>query len=111
MEVKDRIRQLRKEAGITITKLSEELDVSRFAIMKWEQGIANPNMEAQKKLCSFFKVSGDYLMCLTDEREYSHEVSSDKFMVDLSRYSGSLTEDQKKFLLELVKKVANSNKK
>lgn len=111
MEVKDRIKALREEKGVTITLLSKELNVSRFAIMKWEKGETKPTMEAQKKLCAYFNVTSDYLMCITNKRKVEIDPKEDKFLVDLSVYSQHLTTEQKELLLSLAKQVALSNSK
>ena len=99
----ERFKQLRKEKKVTISRLAREIGISRFAIMKWEKGETKPTMEVQKKLCEFFNVSSDYLMCLTDYC-VAYNIQ-DQFILDLTKYSASLSPEQKQLILELAKQA------
>lgn len=110
MEFKDRFKQLRLEKCVSISTLSKDLNISRFAIMKWEKGESKPTMKMQIKLCEYFNVTSDYLMCISDERGFVQN-TLDPFIVDMSLYSSSLNAEQKEFILELTKKAFLSNKK
>lgn len=58
----DKLKELRKERGLTQEELAEELDVSRQAIAKWESGIGLPDVENLKMLSQYFRVSTDFLL-------------------------------------------------
>lgn len=62
MEFHEKIRELRKQKGLTQDELAELLYVSRTAISKWESGRGFPNLESLKALSSFFEVSIDDLL-------------------------------------------------
>ncbi len=109
MTFQERFKQLRKEKGVNISKLSRAIGVSRFAIMKWEKGETKPTMEVQKRLCEFFNVTSDYLMCMSDNKSFVVD-NSDQFIIDLSKYSFILTDEQKQFILELAKQSYNLRK-
>ena len=46
----NRIKQLRKEKGISQVKLAETLGVHQTAISQWETGRTNPDLDTAKKL-------------------------------------------------------------
>lgn len=53
MELKDKIKQLRKDKGLTQAQLAQSLFVSRSTVAKWENGLGLPakdSMEALEKL-------------------------------------------------------------
>ena len=60
--ISKRIRQLRKEAGMTQAELSSKLGVIKQTISSWETGISNPNNEALTTMAKLFGVSVDYLL-------------------------------------------------
>ena len=58
----NRIRQLRKERGLSITKLAEAIGISYQSLQRYEAGKRDPNMQVLTKLADFFNVSVDYLV-------------------------------------------------
>lgn len=58
----NRIRQLRKERGLSITKLAEKIGVSYQSLRRYEVGEREPNMQFLIKLANFFDVTVDYLI-------------------------------------------------
>ena len=58
----NRIKQLRKEKGISQVKLAETLGVHQTAISQWETGRTNPDLDTAKKLAACFNVTLDYLL-------------------------------------------------
>ena len=63
-----RLRELRKENGITQAGLAERMNVSRTCIANWESGERIPEVAAITYLAKLFKVPVDYLCGRTDER-------------------------------------------
>ena len=66
---KFRLRDLRRENNLTSRELAKLLNVSQPTITRWENGLQEPSKKNVKKLASYFNVSSDYLLGLTDERE------------------------------------------
>ena len=62
MELKDRIAQARKAAGLSQEQLGEKLGVSRQAVSKWESGAANPDVAYLAAMCRELGVSSDWLL-------------------------------------------------
>lgn len=67
MEFKDRLRQLRKKNKLTQEELAKILNYGYTAIANYESGRTQPSLNNLKKLAEFFKVSTDYLLCITDD--------------------------------------------
>ena len=57
-----RLRQLRKEHGITQNALARELGITQQAVGKWETGRSSPDPDTLLQLAELFSVSLDSLM-------------------------------------------------
>lgn len=64
MEIRlgEKIRTLRKEAGLTQEALAEALGVTPGAVYKWESGRAMPELELLVEIGAFFEISLDALL-------------------------------------------------
>lgn len=62
----ERLKNIRIERGLTITKLAKELKVSAAVLSKYERGLVLPKATFLLKLAIFFDVSSDYLLGLSD---------------------------------------------
>lgn len=60
--MKDRIKKLRKEKGISQAQLGEILNISQRSIGFIETGHCKPTIEQIEKMSKFFEVSADYLL-------------------------------------------------
>lgn len=70
-----RIRQHRKEAGLTQEELGKKLGVIKQTISSWENGISEPNSEMLTKIASIFNVPTDYLLGLSDNLTSSSDLN------------------------------------
>ena len=61
-----RIKEIRLESGLTQQKFGERLSVSQDTVSLWENGKSLPTAEFLIALSRTFKVSTDYILCLTD---------------------------------------------
>lgn len=61
MDIGNKIRELRKQRGITQEQLAENLGISFQAVSKWENNIALPDITLAPVLASYFCVSMDEL--------------------------------------------------
>ena len=64
---KNRLKELRDEAGISMQKLAESVGASNAAVCKWENGLAEPKVCYIIKLADFFNCTTDYLLGRTDD--------------------------------------------
>ena len=58
----EKLYKLRKKSGLSQEQLAEQLNVSRQAISKWEQGTAVPESEKLISISNYFGVTVDYLL-------------------------------------------------
>lgn len=62
MTLADKLKEARKNAGLTQIELAEKLCVSRQAITKWESGKGIPDVENLRILSKVLDVSVDFLL-------------------------------------------------
>ncbi|MBE5875678.1 MAG: helix-turn-helix transcriptional regulator [Lachnospiraceae bacterium] len=62
MEIGEKIKLARKEAGISQKELAERLQVYQKDISRWENGERTPSLEAFAQICRELKVSADEML-------------------------------------------------
>ena len=62
MTLGEKIKEARKQCGLSQEQLAEKMNVSRSAIAKWETGKGLPDIDNLKMLSAFLNVSVDYLL-------------------------------------------------
>lgn len=62
MDFRDRLFDLRRQAGLSQEELANLLGVTRQAVQKWEAGMSRPDMDNLIALANYFHVSLDYLV-------------------------------------------------
>lgn len=62
MDFRERLFELRRQAGLSQEELANLLGVTRQAVQKWEAGTSRPDMDNLVSLAEYFKVSLDYLL-------------------------------------------------
>lgn len=65
----DRLRNLREDHDLTQTKLANILGCSQTTYSRYETGELNVPIDILKKLASFYGVSIDYIIELTNEKK------------------------------------------
>ncbi len=63
MEFAEKLRGMRKKAGLSQEQLAKELHVSRQAIAKWEAGGGIPDIDNMRAVSAYFECSLDELFC------------------------------------------------
>ena len=58
----NRLKELRKEKGLTQTDLAELLEVTKLTIHNWENGVFSIKSDRLKTLCEIFDVDAPYLL-------------------------------------------------
>jgi transcriptional regulator with XRE-family HTH domain len=61
MKIGEKIKELRKNRGITQEQLAEKLGISFQAVSKWENDVAYPDITLVPVLAGIFGVTTDYL--------------------------------------------------
>lgn len=88
----DRLKELCKEKGITLTNLVKELHMSTGNLSKWKNGNV-PKSDTISALAEYFGVSTDYLM--------GNDTRKEKAITLLDDPDLTLTADEKWFILKL----------
>lgn len=63
----DRIRELREDRDYTQSQIAEVLGTDQRVYSRYELGISQLPLERLVKLCKFYGVSSDYILCLKDD--------------------------------------------
>ena len=66
MVFKDRLRDLRKERGLSQQAVATAIGLSQRAYSFYEPGYREPTFDTLILICKFFDVSADYLLGLSD---------------------------------------------
>lgn len=106
MEFSERLKKLRKEAGLTQVDVAEKLGISQPAYASWERGVKKPTQENLIKLSKILYVSVDYLLGNTESKQTSDVLEDIELLFRMN--SKGLTEEEKelfkKELIEFMKK-------
>ena len=92
MTLGEKIKEARKNAGLTQEQLAQKLVISRQAITKWESDKGLPDIQNLKALAELLNVSVDYL--LDDGQSAVKTVLREK--IDLNRYGEKKLNDKRK---------------
>ena len=88
----ERIKQLRKENGLTQTELAEKLDVTKGTVSTWETDSRRPGYDKLGQLCDLFDRSMDYVRGLSDIPGHSRITREEAFDLMLGVQEEELTE-------------------
>lgn len=72
--LKNRLKELRKEKGITQKELANYLKVSRSTVAGYETDKRKPEYETLQKIADYFNVSVDYLLGSTNEKSSADKI-------------------------------------
>ena len=61
-EFSERLREVRKDVGMSQSEVASEIGVTKSAYSNYEQGIREPSLKVLKAICDSFDVSSDYLI-------------------------------------------------
>ena len=108
MEFSERLKDLRKQAGLTQVDVAEKLGISQPAYASWERGVKKPTQENLVKIAQVLNVSVDYLVGNSEEK--SDELDNIELLFRMN--SKGLTEDEKvvfkKELIEFMEERKNA---
>ncbi|MBQ0017399.1 MAG: helix-turn-helix transcriptional regulator [Clostridiales bacterium] len=60
--IKDRLKELRKENNLTQKQIAKMLKKSETGYASWEQGLSEPGINDIITLCEIYNISADYLL-------------------------------------------------
>ncbi|MGC8894590.1 MAG: helix-turn-helix domain-containing protein [candidate division WOR-3 bacterium] len=61
-EIPERLRELRKDFGLSQEKMAQDLGVTVFTLQKWERGIFLPGVKALIAIADKYSVSMNWLL-------------------------------------------------
>lgn len=109
MKFPERLKELRKKFDLTQEQLSNAFDVGKVTISLWERGQREPDYKTLAKIATYFNVTTDFLLGLTDEQKssYAKDVMEwidtlQKVGIDLADIE-NMSEDKRKILLAVFK--------
>lgn len=95
MNFGERLKKIRIENGLTQIQLAKILDISKSNISKYEAGSVEPNLEITAKIATYFTVSTDYLLGLSESKiadtdlEWRYPPVKNRLGTILSKYRSS----------------------
>ena len=113
MRLRENLRLLRKQAGLTQVELAKKLHMKQYAISDYELGRIEPTLQALSNIADYFHVSVDFLLGrkskdISNENNissYIQEVQVDKDLLAFYEEIKTLTPKEKKKLVETIKFV------
>ncbi|ARJ20487.1 XRE family transcriptional regulator [Bacillus thuringiensis] len=98
MELKERIRFLRKERNLKQDELGKAIGVNAASVSKFETGLKSPSRETLQRMADFFNVTADYLLGRSNNRQLN-EMLDQKYNVLKNRLD-QLPEEHQEILLQ-----------
>ena len=81
MIINDRLKELRKNSGLTQKQLAERIGVAKSVVSYYESGDRLPSYDVLKKLARTFHVTTDYLLGIEYSRTLDvSDLSDDQIM-------------------------------
>lgn len=97
----ERLKKLRKEAGLTQKEIAHHFKTSPQSYAQWEKGLRSPSKESLEKLAHFFNVSTDYLLGNSELKNPEDGLSNVEIL--FRKTSKNMTPEQKEtFQKELL---------
>lgn len=92
MKFPERLKCLRKEAGLTQAAIAKELQVGQNSYSNWEKGNRTPIRPTIERLAEVLNTSADYLLGETDEPHVKKEVTIFSERLKALRLEAKLTQ-------------------
>ncbi len=126
MELGNILAQLRKQKKLSQRNFAEVIGVSNGAVAMWETNKRQPDLEMLKKIATFYDVSSDYILGITQSDyntqsnyplEKSENLSAD-YLIDILEQKKNFSEDdlllqtitnRERNLIETFRQLNNDN--
>ena len=99
MEFSERLKDLRKQAGLTQVGVAEKLGISQPAYASWERGVKKPTQDNLVKIAQTLNVSVGYLVGNSEEK--IDELDNIELLFRMNS-KGLSDEEKKVFKKELI---------
>ena len=111
----NRLKELRKQKGLTQQELADEISVSKITILRWENEERQIKTEKAQQLADYFGVNVGYLLGYKTKVEYS-SFNDQEYQNELKKLAFSLahlelliSDSQIKHLHALLKGMSHDN--
>lgn len=84
-----RLKELRKDRGLTQIQFAQQFHVSHGAVAMWETGKREPDFDTMNRLAAFFNVTVDYL--LGNVTDPFFQLDNDRILQDINSYESEST--------------------
>ncbi|MBY5034155.1 helix-turn-helix domain-containing protein [Streptococcus gallolyticus] len=98
----ERLKQLRKEAGLTQKQVAEFLQVAQNSYSNWEKGIRTPLNPTIDKLAELFQVSSEFLKGNTEDRNIDTSSQPEIFFRKAVSDMNMTPEQEKQFQKDVI---------
>lgn len=107
----ERLKNLRKKAGLTQKQIAEKLQVGQNSYSNWEKGKRTPIQPTIEKLAEILNTSTDYLLGKTDIPDRDLEVDINTAIDNSVAYDGTpITDNDREIIKDFLKEYF-ANKK
>lgn len=107
----ERLKNLRKKAGLTQKQIAEKLQVGQNSYSNWEKGKRTPIQPTIEKLAEILNTSTDYLLGKTDIPDRDLEVDINIAIDNSVAYDGTpITDNDREIIKDFLKEYF-ANKK
>ena len=105
----ERLKQARIDRNMKQYEIAKELNITNAAYSQYESDKRQPDYDTLVQIADILDVSTDYLLGRTDKKEIK-VVQYDDMAIHQEKDSLPLTDDQLKFLKDLIKKEIEEDK-
>ena len=97
-----RIKELCAENNITLNKLEAEMGMSASSISMWKHSVS-PTIDKIAKIASYFNVSIDYLVGVSDIKSTADTLAGDPDYISLQRARERMTDKDKTRMMGILR--------
>jgi len=99
-----KLKELRNNLGLSQQALAERFNLSQQSIYKYENGLAEPDIDMLKNFSNFFGVTIDYLVDGSDEKyDLDSSFVPTGYEIELLKDLRKINPETRQYLIELIK--------
>ena len=105
----NRLKELRKQKGLTQQGLADEISVSKITVLRWENEERQIKPEKAQQLADFFGVSVGYLLGYESNRDLRNQLVHGTTDLNPDDFSDFITKENDLFFNENLQKLSEKN--
>lgn len=99
----ERLKSLRKEAGLTQKEVATALKIGQNSYSNWENGKREPIFPTIEQLARFFNVSTDYLLGNSDYKNTLDQDIEEAIQRSVAYQGNPISDNDKKIITDFLK--------